>query len=69
MIPYFDLFNRGVPCFKENQNIIFESQNRLNANLFYITKNLECPLYLSGFLVPYFIALTIFKLILYFKYL
>lgn len=31
----------------------FESENRLNANLFYVTKNCECPLYLSGSLLHF----------------
>lgn len=69
MIPYFDMSNVGVPCFKEDQNTIFESENKLNANLFYITKNFECPLYLSGslrncsdnWLLSVFYILNIYK--------
>lgn len=44
MGPYFDLPSVGVPCFKENQNAYFESEDKLNAGLFYVTKNLGCPL-------------------------
>lgn len=63
---HLDLFDVGVPCFKENQNTVFESENRLNANLFYITKNFNVH---YVYLVHYIIALTIVKHILHFKYL